>query len=523
MFSDDAQGWLKGTFWMQWPMVMIIIAFGHSLLSMSGFETLAQVYREIASPKLKNLKIAANIVCVYALVGTGLVTLFAAMIIPDGERPKYFANLIGGLAMSLSGPYPLRLAFHIFVVFVGGLILSGAINTSIIGANGVLNRVAEDGVLVPWFRQPQRKYGTTYHIINVITILQLASILYSRGNMTVLAEAYAFGVVWSFFFKALGVTALRFQRHDQEYKTPINFRIAGREIPVGLILTTIVLGLVAVGILFTKQTATKYGIAFTLFLFVTFTISEKINLRRTQQEKKGLEQFNLEHQTRIDSHLQARPGCVLVAVRDYRRMEHLRQVLGKTNLRRHDIVVMSVRTLSTGAGEYELTETQIFSDYEKELFSHVVELAEKEGKHVELLVVPAVDPFEALVQTASSLQASRLVTGVSARMTSEELAHRIGRAWEQLPSPKHPFSLEVISPDRESVFVNLGPHPPRLWPEDLDRLHDLWLELSASEHVGSRLHHRDVIGVALRRLQYDLASEDRAKVLRDLEKELRKN
>ena len=523
MFSDDAQGWLKGTFWMQWPVVMIIIAFGHSLLSMSGFETLAQVYREIASPKLKNLKIAANIVCVYALVGTGIVTLFAAMIIPDGERPKYFANLIGGLAMNLSGPYPLRLAFHIFVVFVGGLILSGAINTSIIGANGVLNRVAEDGVLVPWFRHPQRKYGTTHHIINVITILQLASILYSRGNMTVLAEAYAFGVVWSFFFKALGVTALRFQRHDQEYKTPLNFRIAGREIPVGLILTTIVLGLVAVGILFTKQTATKYGIAFTLFLFVTFTISEKINLRRTQQEKKGLEQFNLEHQTRIDSHLQARPGCVLVAVRDYRRMEHLRQVLGKTNLRRHDIVVMSVRTLSTGAGEYELTESQIFSDYEKELFSHVVELAEKEGKHVELLVVPAVDPFEALVQTASSLQASRLVTGVSARMSSEELAHRIGRAWEQLPSPKHPFSLEVISPDRESAFVNLGPHPPRLWPEDLDRLHDLWLELSGTEHVGSRLHHRDVIGVALRRLQHDLASEDRPKVLKDLEKELRKN
>ena len=75
MFSEDAQGWLKGTFWLQWPVVMIIIAFGHSLLSMSGFETLAQVYREIASPKLKNLKIAANIVCVYALIGTGIITL----------------------------------------------------------------------------------------------------------------------------------------------------------------------------------------------------------------------------------------------------------------------------------------------------------------------------------------------------------------------------------------------------------------------------------------------------------------
>src|ERR1051325_5707587 len=276
MFSDDAQGWLKGTFWMRWPVVMIIIAFGHSLLSMSGFEPLAQVYREIASPKLKNLKIAANIVCVYALVGTGLVTLFAAVIIPDAERPKYFANLIGGLAMNLSGPYPLRLAFHIFVVFVGGLILSGAINTSITGANGVLNRVAEDGVLVPWFRHPQHKYGTTHNIINIIVALQLATILFSRGDMTVLAEAYAFGVVWSFFFKALGVTVLRFQRSDQEYKTPLNLHIAGHEIPIGLMITTLILAMVAVANLFTKQIATKYGIAFTIILFLTFTISEKI-------------------------------------------------------------------------------------------------------------------------------------------------------------------------------------------------------------------------------------------------------
>jgi len=524
VLAPDAQGWLAGTALLQIPIVLIIVAFGHSLLSMSGFETLAQVYREIASPKLKNLKIAANIVCVYALISTGIVTLFAAMIIPDGERAQHFANLIGGLAMNLSGPYPLRLAFHVFVVVVGFLLLSGALNTSIIGANGILSRVAEDGVLVPWFRHPHKKFGTTHRMINLTVILQLATIVFSRGDMFILAQAYAFGVVWSFFFKSLGVTVLRFQRSDQEYKTPLNLKIAGVEIPVGLILITLVLGLVAVANVFTKQLATQYGIAFTLALFVTFTLSERINMRRAQTEKKGLEQFNLVHQAQVDSQdLQSRPGCVLVAVRDYRRMEHLRQVLVKTNLRRHDIVVVSVRTLSTGAGEYELTESQMFSDYEKELFSHVVELAEKEGKHVALLVVPAVDPFDALVQTASSLQASRLVTGVSARMTSEELAHRMGRAWEKLPSPRHPFSLEVISPDRESVFVNLGPHPPRLWPEDLDRLHDLWLELSGSDHIGSKLHHRDVVGVALRRLQNDLSGAERAKVLRDMEKELRKS
>ncbi len=522
VFSDSAQGWLKGTFWMQIPMVVIIIAFGHSLLSMSGFETLAQVYREIASPKMKNLKIAANLTCWYAVLCTGVISLFAVMIIPDNVRSLYINNLIGGLAMSLSGPYLLRFGFHIFVVIVGGLILSGAVNTSIIGANGVLNRVAEDHVLVPWFREPHKRYGTTFRMINMITLLQLATIVYSRGDMTILAEAYAFGVVWSFFMKALGVTVLRFQRTDQEYKVPLNFHIGGREIPVGLGLTTLVLGAVAIANLFTKQIATKYGVAFTLGLFVMFTISEKINLRRKQTEPKGMEQFNLDHQAHIDGgSLHARPGCVLVAVRDYHRMEHLKRVLEKTNLRRYDIVVMTVRPISTGAGEYELADNQIFSDYEKELFSHVVEVAEKEGKGVELLVVPAVNPFDAMADTASRLRASRLVTGVSTHMASDELARQIGRAWEKLPEPRHAFSLEVISPDRPSTFVNLGPHPPRLWPEDVELLHDIWLNLSESEQLGSRLHHRDIVGVALRRLRHDLQNDDRDRVVAEVQRELR--
>jgi hypothetical protein len=95
-------------------------------------------------------------------------------------------------------------------------------------------------------------------------------------------------------------------------------------------------------------------------------------------------------------------------------------------------------------------------------------------------------------------------------------------AWEKLPHPKHPFSLEIISPDREPMFVNLGPHPPRLWPEDVDRLHSIWLSLSAPEAMGSKLHHRDIVGIALRRLEEDLTGEDRAKVVSDLENELRK-
>lgn len=520
-FSEDALGWFNGTIWPEVGFIAMLVAFGHSLLSMSGFETLAQVYREIAAPKMKNLIRTGNIVCIYAVFCTGVITLFAGMIIPDSVRGKYVDNLLGGLTMHLAGPELLRVAFHVFVVVVGVLILSGAVNTSIIGANGVLNRLAEDRVLTDWFRKPHKRYGTSSRLINVIAIMQLGTIMMSRGDVYLLGEAYAFGVVWSFFLKSLGVLVLRYKRQDQEYKFPFNIQLGNLEIPVGLVTTTLILGMVAIVNLFSKRVATIYGIGFTVVLFVIFTVSEAINRRRSEAGKSGLEEFNLEMQPEVTaSTVHARPGSVLVAVRDYNHMAHLQSVLQKTNLRRHDIVVMTVRPVSTGAGEYELAENQLFTDYEKELLSRVVSMAEKEGKTVDLIVVPGVDPFDAMVQTAARLKASRLVTGVSATMDSEELARRIGLAWEKLPEPRHPFSLEIISAGRPSVYVNLGPHPPRLWPEDLDRAHDLWLRLQ--ESFGAKIHHRDVVGVALRRLERDLEGVRREEVLGDLSKEIHK-
>jgi amino acid transporter len=520
VFTGESAGWLEGTFLLRMSIVAVVVAFGHSLLAMSGFETLAQVYREIETPKMRNLKIAGTIVCVFAVFSTGVITLFAGMIIPDAVRPMYKDNLLGGLANFLAGPELLQIGFHIFVVIVGVLILSGAVNTSMIGANGVLNRIAEDHVLTPWFRKPHGKFGTSYRLINMIALLQIATILWSRGDVLLLGEAYAFGVVWSFFLKALGVLVLRFKRKDQEYKTPLNIHIGGREYPIGLAMTTLTLLFVALANLFSKQIATVSGVGFTLTMFVIFTLSERQIKKRRLTEKKGMEQFNLELQPEVAGNtVHARPACILVAVRDYSSMSHLHNVLVKTNLRRHDIVVMTVRNVSAGAGEYELGQNQLFTDYERELFTRVVAMAEKEGKSVDLLVVPGVNPFDAMVQAAAKLQASRLVTGVSAKMDSEELARRIGQAWERLPEPRHAFSLEIITPGRPSAFKNLGPHPPRLWPEDVDLCHEMWLEMS-DQYAGSKVHHRDIVGVALRRMRNDMNSHERDEVVRDILEEL---
>ncbi len=243
-FSDEALGWLGGTGWEKKIGALgILIAFGHSILAMSGEESLAQVNREIAHPKVPNLIKAGLIIFVFTMLTTGLVSFFAVMIIPDDVRMStYSDNLVGGLAMYMVGPLSVRLVLRAFVVVVGFLILAGAVNTAIVGSNGVLNRVAEDGVLADWFRLPHRRYGTTHRIIDLVVGLQIFTIVASRGNVYALGEAYAFGVVWSFVFKALSMVMLRFKdRRPRAWRVPLNVRVGRWELPVGLALIFLVL------------------------------------------------------------------------------------------------------------------------------------------------------------------------------------------------------------------------------------------------------------------------------------------
>jgi amino acid transporter len=518
-FTDETVGWLKGTFASKITLIAILIGLGHSVLAMSGEETLAQVNREIQSPKLKNLKRAAFVIFIYSLMFTVLVSFFAVMIIPDKERVSLFLdNLIGGLAMNVVGPLWLRLLFHAFVVVVGTIILSGAVNTAIIGSNSVLNRVAEDGVMPQWFRAPHKRFGTTSRIITLVVALQIVTVILTRGNITLLGDAYAFGIIWSFTMQGIAVLVLRFKRPDvQEWKVPLNFHIKGREIPVGISLITLALLSLAITNLFTKKVATIWGVGFTASIFLVFYFSDIYN-RRQRAGRTDLERFQLEAQEKISQDsINARPGNVLVTMRNPNELGHLKKVLERVDTRKIDVIALTVRrTSGYGSGGYELDVDQIFTNRIAELFSRVVAIAEKAGKHVDLLVVPGRDYNRATVEVAQRLKSSLIVMGLSERMTPSQQAKNFGDAWERLPAPRPQLSLEIIDEkSNKRTFFNLGPHPPRLWPEDLELLHKLWLNLS-DKGPGYKLHHRDVVRVALRRLEAEMRSPNAKEVLKQV-------
>ncbi|MGB6975313.1 MAG: APC family permease [Terracidiphilus sp.] len=518
-FSQDALGFLRGSSLLPFlGLFGIIMAFGHSVLAMSGMETLAQVNREIEHPKLKNLKRSALIIALYSAIFTGGATLLASMIIPTFQRTHvYQDNLIAGLAMFMAGPMFWRIAFRIFVVIVGFLILSGAINASIIGSTGVLMRVAEDGVLTDWFRKPHHKYGTSYRIVNMVFVLQLITILASQGNVIMLGEAYAFGVIWSFTFNNVAMLVLRWKfKGERGWKIPPNLRIGKTEIPVGLISTFLVLVTVATVNLFTKSVATVSGVIFTAGFFIVFAVSERHNLRKhalTSRQMK--DHFQLEHQDSVSRESVAiRPGSVMVTMNNPDNPIALKWVLSRTKTEDRDVVVLSVRMMGTGGPEYLSAEDQSFSEHEQTLFTKAVSVAESFGKKVSLLVLPAGDIFAALAQGANSLEVESVVSSLSSSMTAEDQAFHLGQAWEALPEPKRQFNFFVVSPSGETKVFYIGPHAPALGPDDVQLVHRLWLNMRRDPSVQD-LHHSDIITYALTRLAGQYARE-KAEILRDL-------
>src|SRR5207244_7665097 len=163
----------------------------------------------------------------------------------------------------------------------------------------------------------------------------------------------------------------------------------------GLVTIGLILLSIALTNLLTKQVATISGIVFTAVFFAIFTVSERINERKLDLTLSKLDQFQLQHSETVDlQSVGARPGNVLVGVRDYNTLSHLERVLERTNTDEQDIVVMSTRLIAgPGGGERDLSDETLFTEYEQRLFTRVVALAEQHGKPVDLVIVPPTSVF----------------------------------------------------------------------------------------------------------------------------------
>jgi hypothetical protein len=262
-------------------------------------------------------------------------------------------------------------------------------------------------------------------------------------------------------------------------------------------------------------------VAFTLVFFTLFLVSERINERkRGHAQHVEMDQFRLQTQELVTNEtVEVRPGCTLCLVRDYNTLDHVRKALELTHTGKRDLVVMTVQVMKGPDAGYEnIGEQHLFTNYEQLLFSKVIALAEKAGKHVDLLVVPSSNVFEAIAHTAAQLDAAEIVAGRSSVISPEEQAKRLGEAWEALPhKPKHQVCFRVVEPDGNTHDFYLGAHAPHLAEDDIEVIHKLWLDVTHDKEAED-VHHKEIVTVALARLSEALRGNERRAVLQQVRK-----
>jgi hypothetical protein len=206
-------------------------------------------------------------------------------------------------------------------------------------------------------------------------------------------------------------------------------------------------------------------------------------------------------------------------VRDYNTLDHLRKALELTHTGKRDLVVMTVQVMKGPDTGYEnIGEQHLFTNYEQLLFSKVIALAEKAGKHVDLLVVPSSNVFEAIAHTAAQLDCSEIIAGRSSVLSPQEQAKRLGEAWEALQQkPKHQVCFRVVEPDGATHDFYLGAHAPHLADDDITAIHKLWLDIT-HEKGGEDAHHKEIVTVALARLEEAVRGDERRSVVDQIRK-----
>jgi hypothetical protein len=132
-------------------------------------------------------------------------------------------------------------------------------------------------------------------------------------------------------------------------------------------------------------------------------------------------------------HIEARPGNVLVPVRNPHALDHVVAALQGAGDR--DVVVMTVRLLGIDDVGVDPVSESTPTPYERRLLSDVVAIAERRSRPVRLLIVPARNVVDAIVATVLRLRSSDVYVGESSTLSAADQARLLGDAWGGRTSP----------------------------------------------------------------------------------------
>jgi len=492
-----------------WPAVdagfAMVLGFALTLTVIGGGEAIARAAQEFPPPRINALRRTVQLILLFALVVTTVGTFLVTLLVPASEQGVWVNAPLAGLAQHLAGPAWVRGLWSIALAAAAVFVVLPAAYAALGDAEQILHRASEDGTLPRGLASLHTRFGTPARAVDMTVLAIIIVILTGGGRVTWLARAWAMAIAVMLVLMIAALIRLRRTRQGaRPFKVPLNPRIGGRELPIGLIgpgllvagsaLVMILLGDIAS----IASTASMVAVA----LWRT-AMKDRPAVAAAEPEQESFDLL-LAADLSLDQ-MDARPGNVLVPVRNPHALSHVMAALQVPGDR--DVVVMTARVIDVDVGE-EAAGQRAPTRNEQRLLSDVVALAERVGRPVRLLIVPTRNVIDAIVGTVVRLRSSDIYVGESSTLSAQDQARLLGEAWERADKPEAlDVRLVVYHAGGRGDTFHLGAHPPSLASGDLDLIHRMWLD--AVKTIGPHVHHHDVVRAALRKMEHELTGPDR--------------
>ena len=489
--------------------LVYLFGFALALPTIGGGDAVARAAHELRPPRLQALQRTSLLVSMVTVLATVSGVFLFVLLVPGADQALWTNAPLAGLAQHLAGPWWVRDVLSIALIGAAVLLLVPAVHLALSDAEQLLQRLSIEGALSEQFAFLHTKFGTPSRAIDVAVAATILVMFVSGGRVGWLAHAYAIAIIATLGLKTAALVRLRRLRPaTKPFQAPLNLRLGGRDIPLGLLASTLLVGAGAIAMILFRDAPAIATCALMGSLLLLFTGVGRATVLPVAAEDGDA--FDILPATEVSpDQMGVRPGNALVLVRNPHSLAHVAAALQTPPDR--DVVMMTVRLLGTDVDADGLSDATPTAA-ERRVLSEVSALAERHDRPVRLMVVPAHDVFAAIVATILRLRSSDVHVGESSTLSADEQARLLGNAWEKA-APAEPLDVRLVVHHRSgrTDTYHLGAHPPSLSPGDLDLIHRVWLE--ATKAIGPHVHHHDVVRAALTQMEQQLNGPQRDEAL----------
>ena len=225
----------------------LLVGFSSAWLAFSGLESISQLSPAMRLPLRQTTRWAMGAVIISMVITSPVLTALSIGLLPEHLKAAESERFISELGLMVGG-YGIKLA----VVLTASSLLLFAANTAIIGSYHVFLALVKGGFLPQIMAMRNPTFNTPHVAVGIATIVPALVIFFSGGELKILGDMYAFGLLGAFVFSSLSLDSIRWNLGRRDWKFWLGV------LTTGMVMVAWAVNLVE------KQRATYFGGAVTL-------------------------------------------------------------------------------------------------------------------------------------------------------------------------------------------------------------------------------------------------------------------